>query len=125
MSSYILKKSFHPSAAPYCTNGFALLMFFFSAAVYAAANGIINLPETYRTPLSDIVHDGHEDWRAKPETDNPWREDSDELIIKPRIKVELFPSYTPDSSGNPVSSSLFQNEDEIEKPASNIFEYTW
>ncbi len=125
MSRYIQKKSLHPLAAPTCTNCFALLIFFFSAAVYATANGIINLPETYRTPLSDIVHDDHKDWRATSETDNPWRENSEELIIKPRIKVELFPSYTPDSSGNPVSNSLFQNEDEIEKPASNIFEYTW
>jgi hypothetical protein len=111
--------------APHCANSVVLLMFFVSAAVYAAANGIIQLPDTYRTPLSDMVHDSNKDWRTTPGEDNPWREDGEKLIIKPRIKVELFPSYKPDSSGNPVSNSLFQNEDEIEKPVSNIFEYTW
>ncbi len=107
------------------TNSLALLMFFISTAAYATANGIIQLPDTYRTPLSDMVHDSNHDWRAVSGEENPWREKDDKLIIKPRIKVELFPSYTPDSSGNPVSNSLFQNEDEIEKPASNIFEYTF
>jgi len=125
MTSRLLKNSFHRLNAPHCANSFALLMFFTSAAVYAAANGIIQLPDTYRTPLSDMVHKDNQDWRAEPEQENPWRENDEELIIKPRIKVELFPSYKPDSSGNPVSNSLFQNEDEIEKPASNIFEYTW
>jgi len=104
-------------------NGF-LLLFFASAVVFAQA-GITHLPESYRTPLSDIVHDNHKDWRAVPEDENPWRESEQDLLIKPRIKVQLFPQYTPDSSGNPVSRSLLQNEDEVEKPSSNIFEYTW
>jgi len=125
MTSRLQKNGSHLLPTPQRTNGFALLLFFVSTAAYAAANGIIQLPETYRTPLSDMVHKNNRDWRAEPEQENPWRENGEELIIKPRIKVELFPSYEPDSSGNPVSNSLFQNEDEIEKPASNIFEYTW
>ncbi len=125
MSNRLQKNISQLLPAPQRTNGFALLLFFVSTAAYAAANGIIQLPETYRTPLSDMIPHGNKDWRAKPGNDNPWREDNEELIIKPRIKVELFPSYKPDSSGNPVSNSLFQNEDEIEKPVSNIFEYTW
>ncbi len=125
MSSRLQKNAPRLLPATQRSNGFALLLFFVSTTVYAAANGIIQLPETYRTPLSDMIHDGNKDWRAEPEQDNPWRENGEELIIKPRIKVELFPSYKPDSSGNPVSNSLFQNEDEIEKPASSIFQYTW
>jgi len=125
MTSYLQKNNFHPLAAPHYANGFAALMFFFSAAAFAAANGVIVLPETYRTPLSDMAQDGNRDWRAEPEQKNPWRENGEELSIKPRLKVKFFPSYKPDSSGNPVSKSLFQNEDEIEKPVSNIFEYTW
>ncbi len=125
MPSRLQKKASHLLPATQRSNGFALLLFFVSTTVYAAANGIIQLPETYRTPLSDMIHEGNKDWRAEPEQDNPWRENSEELIIKPRIKVELFPSYKPDSTGNPVSNSLFQNEDEIEKPVTNIFQYTW
>jgi len=125
MLSLSQKNRYQRLTAPQCANSFALLMFFASAAAYAAANGIIQLPDSYRTPLSDMMRDNHTDWRSVPKDKNPWREDSEELVIKPRIKVELFPSYKPDSSGNPVSNSLFQNEDEIEKPASNIFEYTW
>ena len=125
MSSLAQKNICHLLPAQQRTNGFALLLFFVSAAAYAAANGIIQLPDTYRTPLSDMVHKDNQDWRAVPEQKNPWRENAEDLIIKPRIKVKLFPSYKPDSSGNPVSNSLFQNADEIEKPASNIFEYTW
>jgi len=113
------------TVTPQRTNALALLLFFTSAAAYAAANGILQLPDTYRTPLSDLVQKQSKDWRAEPEQDNPWREDSEELIVKPRIKIELFPSYKPDSTGNPVSNSLFQNENEIEKPVSNIFEYTF
>ncbi len=125
MPSHLQKKASHLLPATQRSNGFALLLFFVSTTVYAAANGIIQLPETYRTPLSDMIHEGNKDWRAEPEQDNPWRENGEELIIKPRIKVELFPSYKPDSTGNPVSNSLFQNEDEIEKPVTNIFQYTW
>ena len=119
------KISPHRLTVPHCANSFALPLFFVSAVAFAAANGIIQLPNTYRTPLSDMVYDSNKDWRAEPEQTNPWRENGEELIIKPRIKVELFPSYKPDSTGNPVSNSLFQNENEIEKPVSNIFEYTW
>ena len=124
MFSHTHKNGFQ-AVTPQRANTLALLLFFTSAAAYAAANGILQLPDTYRTPLSDLVQKQSKDWRAEPEQDNPWREDSEELIVKPRIKIELFPSYKPDSTGNPVSNSLFQNENEIEKPVSNIFEYTF
>ena len=104
-------------------NGFFLL-FFVSAAVFAQA-GITKLPESYRTPLSDMVNDDQKEWRAEPEDENPWRENDEDLIIKPRIKAEFFPKYNYDSLQNPISNSLFQNENEIERPVSNILEYSF
>ena len=110
-------------------NGF-LLLFFTSAIVFAQA-GITNLPESYRTPLSDMVYDDLREWRVEPEDENPWREGEEDLILKPRIKVELFPQYNydslhyRDSIENPVSNTLFHNETEIQRPVSNILEYTF
>ncbi len=109
-------------------NGF--LLFFFSAAVLAQA-GIIQLPETYRTPLSDMVYEDLDEWRAEPEDENPWREGEEDLTIKPRIKAELFPQYNydslyyRDSIEDPLSNIMFHNETEIERPVSNVFQYTF
>ena len=108
-----------------------LLLFFVSAAVFAQTNGIIQLPETYRTPLSDMVYEDLKEWRAEPEDENPWREGEEDLKIKPRIKVELFPQYNydslyyRDSIDDPLSNVLFQNETEIERPVSNVFQYSF
>ena len=99
------------------------ILFFISAVVIAQTNGITKLPETYRTPLSDMVYEDLSEWRSEPEEENPWREKTDEPMIKPRLKVELFPKYNYDSLQNPVSDSLFQNQNEIERPVSNILEY--
>jgi hypothetical protein len=99
------------------------ILLFISAAVIAQTNGITKLPETYRTPLSDMVYEDLNEWRSEPEEDNPWREKTEEPLIKPRLKVELFPKYNYDSLQNPVSDSLFQNQNEIERPVSNILEY--
>jgi hypothetical protein len=103
-------------------HGFFIL-FFISAVVIAQTNGITKLPETYRTPLSDMVYEDLSEWRSEPEEENPWREKTEEPMIKPRLKVELFPKYNYDSLQNPVSDSLFQNQNEIERPVSNILEY--
>lgn len=109
-------------------NGF--LLFFVSAAVFAQA-GIIQLPDTYRTPLSDMVYEDLNEWRAEPEDENPWREDEEDLTIKPRIKAEFFPQYNydslyyRDSIEDPLSNTIFQNETEIERPVSNVFQYTF
>jgi len=99
------------------------ILFFISAVVIAQTNGITKLPETYRTPLSDMVYEDMSEWRSEPEEENPWREKAQEPLIKPRLKVELFPKYNYDSLQNPVSDSLFQNQNEIERPVSNILEY--
>lgn len=108
-----------------------LLLFFVSAAVFAQTNGIIQLPETYRTPLSDMVYEDLKEWRAEPENENPWREGEEDLTIKPRIKAEFFPQYNydslyyRDSIEDPLSNVLFQNETEIERPVSNVFQYSF
>ena len=102
-----------------------VLLFFVSAVVIAQTNGITKLPESYRTPLSDMVYEDMKDWRSEPEEENPWRESDEEPLIKPRLRVDLFPRYNYDSLQNPVSDSLFQNENEIERPVSNILEYSF
>lgn len=102
-----------------------VLLFFVSAVVIAQTNSITKLPESYRTPLSDMVYEDMKDWRSEPEEENPWRESDEEPLIKPRLRVDLFPRYNYDSLQNPVSDSLFQNENEIERPVSNILEYSF
>ena len=101
-----------------------IFLFFISVAVFAASNGITSLPESYRTPLSDMTYENNNEWRAEPEEDNPWREDK-EITIKPRIKTEFFPKYDYDTVDDPTTRSLFQNEYELERPRTNIFKYTF
>lgn len=102
-----------------------LVLLFVSTAVIAATNGVVKLPDSYRTPLSDMVFDDNKEWRAQSKEDNPWREKKDESIIKPRLKTELFPAYDYDTVDDPNSRSLFQNEYELERPRTNIFKYTF
>ena len=101
-----------------------ILLFFMSATVFAAANGIVSLPESYRTPLSDMTYDDNNEWRVEAEEDNPWRE-GQEVAIKPRIKTEFFPEYDYDTVDDPTTRSLFQNEYELDRPRTNIFKYTF
>lgn len=102
----------------------ALLLLLASAAVIAQTNGMLELPESYRTPLSDMVYDDQDSWRAAPAEDNPWRE-GEEPTIKPRLRTELFPAYDYDTVEDTTQRSLFQNEYELEKPRTNIFRYTF
>ncbi len=102
-----------------------LLLFFVSTAVFAQTNGITQLPESYRTPLSDMVYDDNDQWRTPPEEDNPWREGQKELEIKPRFKAQFFPEYDYDTMDDPTTRSLLQNEYELERPRTNIFKYTF
>lgn len=119
------KSFFYAPSASMRNNSLVLLLLFTSAAVFAGANGLIYLPESYRTPLSDMVHDDNQDWRIKPEEKNPWREDEEELILQPRFKAEFFPKYNYESVEDPNPGPLFQDEYELDKPVSNIFKYTF
>jgi len=102
----------------------ALLLVLASAAVIAQTNGMLELPESYRTPLTDMVYDEQDSWRAAPAEDNPWRE-GEEPTIKPRLRTELFPTYDYDTVEDTTQRSLFQNEYELERPRTNIFRYTF
>ena len=112
------------------TNTF-LVLFFVSAAVFAQANGIVKLPESYRTPLSDMVYDDQKEWRTEAKDENPWRENGEDTAIKPRIKLELFPQYNydslyfSDSTDDPRMNPTIHNETEIQRPVSNILEYSF
>ena len=102
----------------------ALLLLLSSAAVIAQTNGMLELPESYRTPLSDMVYDEQDSWRAAPAEDNPWRE-GEEPMIQPRLRTELFPAYDYDTVEDTTQRSLFQTEYELERPRTNIFRYTF
>jgi hypothetical protein len=101
------------------------LLLLASAMVFAQSNGYTELSESYRTPLSEMIYEGHTDWRAAPEEDNPWRQKEEEETIKPRIKAEFFPEPDYSTTEDPSSINLFQNEYEVEKPRTNIFKYSF
>jgi hypothetical protein len=101
-----------------------LLLFFISAMVFADDN--ISLPPTYRTPLSDMVYDDHDEWRTAPEEKNPWREKEDKILLQPRIKAEFFPQYQYDRSIENSQPDAFLNDGtQQERPVPNIFKYTF
>jgi hypothetical protein len=104
--------------------GFSLLLLI-NAVVVAQTGVYTEVPGSYRTPLSDMIYEEHTDWRAPPEEDNPWREAEEEIRIKPRIKSEFFPKYDYNTREDPTTRNLFQNEDELERPRTNIFKYTF
>jgi len=124
MTTMVRGNAYFASAGLKQLNRFVPL-FFFSAVVLAGMNGYTRLPESYRTPLSDMVYDENKEWRAEPEEENPWRENEEELILQPRLKAEFFPKYNYGTVDNPEPGSLFQNANEIDKPVSNIFKYTF
>ena len=51
-----------------------------SAAAIAGSDGLLELPEFYRTPLSEVIYEEHTTWRATPKEDNGWRRKDDEGI---------------------------------------------
>jgi len=103
----------------------AISLLLATAAVLAQSNGYTELPESYRTPLSDMIYESHTDWRAATKEDNPWREKAEEQAIKPRIKTEFFPRPDYGTTEDQTNQNLFQNEYELEKPRTNIFKYSF
>ena len=99
-------------------------IFFVSAVVWADSN--TSLPQSYRTPLSEIVHEDHTDWRAVPEQQNPWRENQGEIVFKSRIKAEMFPLYQHEDPIVDAQPSIFPHDGtQQERPVTNIFKYTF
>jgi hypothetical protein len=101
------------------------LLFFISGFAIAQTNGILQLPDSYRTPLSDMAYDNNKQWRAASEEANPWRGGNKAVEIKPRIKAEFFPEYDYNTVDDPTTRSLLQNEFELERPRTNLFRYTF
>jgi len=92
-----------------------------SAVASAGSDGTIDLPEFYRTPLSDIVYEEQTTWRATPEDDNGWRKQDDELIQQGRLRKEILPEFDYQDRGDPTLGSTFMNERELARPKTNLF----
>jgi hypothetical protein len=92
-----------------------------SAAAIAGSQGRLELPEYYRTPLSDVIYDEHTTWRATPEDDNGWRRGDDDLIQQGRLRREVLPDYDYDQRSDPTLGNTFMNENELARPKTNVF----
>ena len=111
----------HDSLLPWF---FISAVFFISAAAWADGNTA--LPPSYRTPLSEMVYDRNDEWRAVPEEKNPWRENQDNIVFKSRIKAEMFPLYENRIPVDNSHPSIFQHDGtQQERPTTNIFKYTF
>ena len=97
------------------------LLLLLSAVAIAGSDGLLELPEHYRTPLSDVVYEEHTTWRATPEDDNGWRRGDDEMIQQGRLRREVLPQWDYEQRGDPTLGSTFMNERELAKPKTNLF----
>lgn len=100
--------------------GLPLLMLL-SAVAIAGSDGLLELPEHYRTPLSDVVYEEHTTWRAIPEDDNGWRRGDDDLIHQGRLRREVLPEWDYDQRSDPTLGNIFMNENELARPKTNLF----
>lgn len=85
----------------------------------------LDLPESYRTPLADIIYEDQASWRAPEKEENPWRSGQDGRIPDARLKSEILPHYDYSQREQPTSRNLFQNENERARPQTNIFRYNF
>ena len=92
-----------------------------SGAAIAGSDGMIELPEYYRTPLSDVIYEEQTSWRATPEDDNGWRRADDELISQGRLRKEILPAFDYEQRGDPTLGNMFMNENELARPKTNLF----
>lgn len=96
---------------------FSLLLL--SAAAIAGSSGLLELPEYYRMPLSDIIYEEHTTWRAMPEDDNGWRK-GDGHIHQGQRRKEVLPRWDYDERRDPTLDNIFMNEGELAKPKTNV-----
>jgi len=92
-----------------------------SAAVIAGSDGSLELPEFYRTPLSEVIYQEQTSWRATPEDDNGWRKDDQDLIHQGRIRREVLPEFDYEQRIDPTLRNRFMNENELARPKTNLF----
>ena len=102
---------------------FSLLLL--SAAAIAGSDGLLELPEYYRVPLSDVVYEDHTTWRASPEDDNGWRRGDDDLIHQGQRRKEVLPRWDYNEQRDPTLDNIFMNEGELAKPKTNVFRYNF
>ena len=102
-------------------NFWLMPLMMFSAVVIAGSQGYLELPEYYRTPLSDVIYDEHTTWRATPEDDNGWRKGQGDLIHQGRLRREVLPHVDYDQRSDPTLDNIFMNENELAKPKTNVF----
>jgi len=102
---------------------FSLLLL--SAAAIAGSDGLLELPEHYRMPLSEVVYEEHTTWRATPEDDNGWRKDDGDLIHQGQRRKEVLPRWDYDEQRDRTLDNIFMNEGELAKPKTNVFKYNF
>lgn len=95
------------------------------SAVAIADNGGLVLPNSYRTPLSDLVYEQQPSWRAAPADDNAWRKNVAEMDSDGRFKAHLLPQYDYSEREDTTLRNRFMNEDELARPKTNIFKYNF
>lgn len=96
-------------------------MMLLSVTAFAGSDGLIELPEFYRTPLSDVIYEEQTTWRTMPEDDNGWRRSDDDLIQQGRLRTEILPAFDYEKRRDPTLRSTFMNERELARPKTNVF----
>ncbi len=91
-----------------------------SAAAIAGSDGLLELPQYYRSPLSDVVYEEHPTWSATPEDDNGWRKQDGDLIQQGRLRKEVLPAWDYEDRGDPTLGNIFMNERELARPKTNV-----
>jgi len=102
---------------------FSLLLL--SAAAIAGSDGLLELPEHYRMPLSDVVYEEHTSWRAMPEDDNGWRRGDGDLIHQGQRRKEMLPRWDYEAQRDTTLDNIFMNEGELARPKTNVFRYNF
>lgn len=92
-----------------------------SAAAIAGSDGSLELPQYYRTPLSDVIYEEQTTWRAQPREDNVWRRGDDDLIHQGQRRREVLPRWDYEERGDPTLGNVFMNENELARPKTNVF----
>ena len=98
---------------------FSLLLL--SAAAIAGSSGLLELPEHYRAPLSEVVYEEHPTWRAMPEDDNGWRKGDGDLIHQGQRRREVRPRWDYAAQRDRTHDNIFMNEGERARPTTNVY----
>ena len=95
-----------------------------SAIAIADSGALLDLPDSYRTPMSDVIYEEQTTWRAAPQEDNGWRR-GDDVAIDTRSRKEMWPAFDYTDRGDPTLGNMFMNENELARPKTNVFRYNF